>query len=311
MADTPEELQRRIDAIEAQRGVIGHAAADAALAVLKAQLAASVYGHANAGTNSGQNTGVNNGVIQQFLYATPAAPAPPPPSPAPPRTLAEQLEALVEQSRQQQRDALTAALRYQELGGRAGLARRMQPGQIAQVEDELRKGLADLLTYPALSFSLDQRIQAGRLLGILGDPRYPVTLEQWQKELAQCNATFGQPNGYFCYVPQGTYAVGGWGKDVPGQPNRPAVQHALPQYWIARHQITNAQFRLFVEGDGYTNPDYWTPKGWEWRTKSKRTKPYWWDDTRYNQPNQPVVGVTWYEVMAYATWLTQQLAGAL
>ncbi|NJL06291.1 MAG: SUMF1/EgtB/PvdO family nonheme iron enzyme [Chloroflexaceae bacterium] len=153
--------------------------------------------------------------------------------------------------------------------------------------------------------------EAARQRALLSNMLFPVTLEQWQVTLAHLSTTFGQPNGYFCYVPQGTYAVGGWGKGVPSQPNRPAVQHALPQYWIARHQITNAQFRLFVEGDGYTNKHYWTSNGWSWRTGNKRTKPYWWDDTRYNQPNQPVVGVTWYEVMAYATWLTQQLAGAL
>lgn len=35
----------------------------------------------------------------------------------------------------------------------------------------------------------------------------------------------------------------------------------------------------------------------------QRRQPVWWDDTRFNQPTQPVVGVNWYEAMAYVAWL--------
>jgi len=30
--------------------------------------------------------------------------------------------------------------------------------------------------------------------------------------------------------------------------------------------------------------------------------PKYWDDSKYNAPNQPMVGVTWYDAKAYAEW---------
>ncbi|MDA1143237.1 MAG: formylglycine-generating enzyme family protein, partial [Planctomycetota bacterium] len=52
---------------------------------------------------------------------------------------------------------------------------------------------------------------------------------------------------------------------------------------IARHPVTNAQYRKFIEETGHREPRFW-------------------EDDRFNQPNQPVVDVTWPDAQAYCKW---------
>ncbi|MBP1469020.1 SUMF1/EgtB/PvdO family nonheme iron enzyme, partial [Candidatus Chloroploca sp. M-50] len=80
----------------------------------------------------------------------------------------------------------------------------------------------------------------------------------------------------------------------------------LPTYWIGKTEVTNVQFRPFVEGDGYTNRAYWDDAGWQWLNSLERDRPGCWDDRQWNGDNLPVVCVSWYETMAYCRWLSAQ-----
>ena len=75
-------------------------------------------------------------------------------------------------------------------------------------------------------------------------------------------------------------------------------------FWIGQTEVTNAQYAAFIDAGGYTNTAYWTEAGWSWRQSEGVTQPYCWADSAFNQPDQPVVCVSWYEAVAYSAWLS-------
>ena len=57
-------------------------------------------------------------------------------------------------------------------------------------------------------------------------------------------------------------------------------------FYLAVTETTNAQYQRFLKATGHQAPLYW-------------------EDKNLNGPNQPVVGVTWDDAVAFCRWLTQ------
>ncbi|MEI7646403.1 MAG: SUMF1/EgtB/PvdO family nonheme iron enzyme [Chloroflexales bacterium] len=162
---------------------------------------------------------------------------------------------------------------------------REQEVDVAGLQSDLRTGLALLLNDTAQPLPVAERVRAGFLLGDLGDPRYPVTVEEWRAEVDRA----GQPGSYFCRVEPGEYSIGSSDNDPDADDNeKPQHTVTLDQpLLIARYPVTNDQWRAWVaQGGEASNYD---------------------DDSDLNHRNQPVVGVTWEMSNAFCAWLSELL----
>ena len=75
-------------------------------------------------------------------------------------------------------------------------------------------------------------------------------------------------------------------------------------YSIGKYPITNAQFARFIEAGGYNNREWWTMQGWVVKQENDWMQPRLWDEPDWNGDGCPVVGVSWFEAVAYCLWLS-------
>lgn len=84
----------------------------------------------------------------------------------------------------------------------------------------------------------------------------------------------------------------------------------VQQFWMDRNPITVARYSTFIEGHGYLDDSYWDDEGWNWRTQHSIVAPRFWDDAKWERflsPNQPVVGVSYYEAQAFCRFFGRRL----
>ena len=117
------------------------------------------------------------------------------------------------------------------------------------------------------------------------------------------------------WVEGGTFSL--W---IPGLDGLPTV--TLDPYWIDKFEVTNRDFKKFLDAGGYTTQRYWKQKflkdgkelSWQqavalFRDKTGRPGPSTWELSNYpeGQADYPVTGVSWYEAAAYAEFVSKSL----
>jgi formylglycine-generating enzyme required for sulfatase activity len=142
------------------------------------------------------------------------------------------------------------------------------PNVRADIQKAVTSALLAMIADPDVALRV--RIAAGTVLGGLGDPRL----------------------GEMVTVTEGKFLMG---------ERREQHELILPAYQIGKYPVTNAAYRPFVEAGGYQNRTWWTEAGWT-EIGEKKVEPRYWRDARFNKPNQPVMGLSWYECVAYCRW---------
>ncbi len=126
------------------------------------------------------------------------------------------------------------------------------------------------------------RLQLALTLGHLGDPRIVTDLRDRR--------------GYV-EIPAGKYTVG----------NDRRKFDLKKGFLIGRYPVTNSQYRLFVEEKGYEESKWWSKEGLEWLKGASVREPGLWRHGKWNGPNQPVVGVSFWEAEAFSRWVGGRL----
>jgi formylglycine-generating enzyme required for sulfatase activity len=91
----------------------------------------------------------------------------------------------------------------------------------------------------------------------------------------------------------------------PDVPVRDQFRFDVPAFQIAKYPLTNAQYARFMETSGYRERKWWTAAGWQQREQDGWTEPRYWRYAKWNGAEKPVVGVSWYEAVAFCRWLSE------
>ena len=174
----------------------------------------------------------------------------------------------------------------------------------AQASEATRDGIAKIL----MARMIDERqppgarIKAGDALARIGDTRPGVGVR-----------SSGLPDIVWCHIPSSPPAI----DTAESKETSEHCDSGITEgYLISRYHITHAQFDAFVKAGGYQKRRYWTEavQAGIWQEGTIKT-PY---DNQpregpckygepFSLPNHPVVGITWYEAMAFCRWFTEQL----
>ena len=118
----------------------------------------------------------------------------------------------------------------------------------------------------------------------------PITSKAKQETKAESKTEekvqIAQPESNMVLIPEGEFMMG---SQKGGDYNeKPAHKVTLSAFYIDKYEVTNKEYEKFLVVTNYKKPKHW-------------------NDKDFNQPDQPVVGVSWDDAVAYAKWADKRL----
>jgi formylglycine-generating enzyme required for sulfatase activity len=142
-----------------------------------------------------------------------------------------------------------------------------------------------------LALKVLERIDAKQVEGMQASlAKHPFDeLRQWIREKtrqAVQDVIYPKPSGYeLVRIPAGSFMMG----SPPSEERRyedegPVHEVRVAEFYMGRYPVTNEEYGHFLK----ENP--------------KLKPPEYWAGRQFNQPRQPVVGVSWEDAQRYASW---------
>lgn len=86
------------------------------------------------------------------------------------------------------------------------------------------------------------------------------------------------------------------------------IQEDIPyDYLMDIYPVTNEQYKDFMLANGYGSQKFWSKEGWAWKQEKLVNRPEFLTDSKWNKADHPVVGVSYYEAEAFASWAGKRL----
>jgi formylglycine-generating enzyme required for sulfatase activity len=105
-------------------------------------------------------------------------------------------------------------------------------------------------------------------------------------------------------IPSGDVGIEGGGYVKSGIFKRREM-FSVATFDMAKYPITNEQYAVFMDWNGYNEKRWWTKAGWEEKSRYKWNAPKFWEEENEIDENCPVVGVSWHEAIAFCNWLSE------
>jgi len=164
--------------------------------------------------------------------------------------------------------------------------------QLVDIRTSYKREMVKLLMALMARFGKSPKVYTGKLTTAAQQPARSNPLDQ-------VKAILPEPFEW-CAIPGGEVTL-----DEGGYVHSNNRKSTVQPFQIAKYPVTNAQFGKFIEAGGYDSPQWWTVEGWQRKQAEGWTKPRFWQDRKWNGEEHPVVGVSWFEAVAFCNWLSE------